>query len=201
MEINNWFGPRKMVTQTNETAKAFEHLLCLYANAISKYFGLENVGSAVDLINVARGNNLKKGDILLVDWFEGKALPIISEYMNQKLPESSLLVSQLKYEYFILEQEMGISDTGDMRACLVDIINDLPDRIREAKGSENVSSGFDYTDSYKTRAYNFIEEHPIISFADSSWTNIEGISKSLSNNKGSAMIAGPLLFDKYLEGN
>lgn len=200
MEVNNWFGSRKMVTQTNETVKAFKHLLCLYANAISKYFGLDSADSAVDLISAARGSNLKKGDILLVDWFEGKALPIIHKYLSQSLPVSNFLVSQLEYEYHILEQEMGMLYPEDLRACLVDIINDLPDRINDAKARDNTSSDsviYTHLDSYKPQtflqSYNNVE-HPIISLSYSFWT-IEGMDGLLSNNKGSADKAGPLLFD------
>lgn len=212
MDINNWFGSSRRVTQTNETINAFERLLSLYANAISKYFCFENVSSAEDLINIARRNNLKKGDILFVNWFEDKALPLIRQYMNQQLPKSSLLISQLEYEYYILEQEMGMLHSEDLRACLVDIINDLPDRIREAKASDNASAVFvNYTNTYKPQTNFFgqvglaglenqlynngTKEHPIIPCVDFFSINIEGTGKSLSNNKGSAKIAGPLLFD------
>lgn len=212
MDIENciWFGTSRRMAQANETTNAFEHLLSLYAKAISKYFGLDNICSAAELINLSRGNDLKKGDILLVDWFENKALPFINKYMNQQLPESNLLISQLEYEYYILEQEMGMLYPEDLRACLVNIINDLPDRIIEAKSSDNVSSGFvNYTNTYKPQTNffgqvgfkslenlynNFSREHPIIPCADSFSINIEGMGKSLSNNKGSANIAGPLLF-------
>ena len=197
MDIESWiwFGTSRRMTQANETTNAFEHLLSLYAKAISKYFGINDIRSAEDLINIARATDLKKGDILFVNWFEVKALPLIREYMNQHLPKSSLLVSQLEYEYFILEQEMGMLYPEDLRACLVNMINDLPDRINEVNASDNVSSEFvSYTDSYKPQTYSFTKEHPIITFTDSFWT-LEGMDKLLSNNKGPANEAGPLLFD------
>lgn len=137
MEVNkltnqNWFGVN-YIAEPNKSTKALNNLMLLFKDAIHKYFDLDETKDPKEFIRIVKSRrDLSSGNIMFITWFEEK-LPMIKYYLNQQLPESDLLTSGLKYEHYILEQEMEMEFPEDMRSCLVDIINYLPDRIKESR--------------------------------------------------------------------
>ena len=124
-----WFGT-SYIYNPNKSTYALSKLMLLFKDGIHQYFNLEETKNPKEFIQLINNKKLSDGDMLFIMWFKDK-MPLINYYLNKDLPENELLVSQLEYEYHILEQEMGMLYPEDLRACLVDIINDLPDRIKK----------------------------------------------------------------------
>ncbi len=143
MSIYEWFGVENTTAQYNQTTESLEQLLGLYSKAICAYFHVNNISSARELISVVREKDHSGGDGVFIDWFEKKGLPCLYKVFNQPIPDSEHLKAQIEYEHYVLEKELDFIYPDDVRACLVDIISDLPDRVL---GAENAYFPFDETE-------------------------------------------------------
>ncbi|MFE4201141.1 hypothetical protein [Aneurinibacillus aneurinilyticus] len=133
MYIREWYGGMKDMVSINETDKCFDELLVLYAKAISMYFSLSQVTDANKLIELASKQELEVGQKLFLDWFQEKGLPYLKKITSKRLPDNEQLIAQIEYDKYILEDEMDFDDPVGVRACLINIVNNLPYRIQNAE--------------------------------------------------------------------
>lgn len=135
MTIYNWYGLLEADLIPSRSLLSMEQLLIRYKEALSSYFDFvpnENFYSFISALTVLE---LDVSDNMFVQWLSEKGLPTIQKALKQGLPRGEDFCSQLEYERFLLEMEMENGKKGNecLRDCLINIIDYLPERIKNSE--------------------------------------------------------------------
>lgn len=129
MTIREWFGMNGQQNLNETIHVALDELLHVYHEALIRYFHIREASDLKNLITTVKDFDLTPGDTLFIQWLESKGLPYFTELFTSTLPNDDSLIAQLQYEKYMLEMEMEYGVTDDLRSCLIDIIDELPNRI------------------------------------------------------------------------
>jgi len=153
MNIRKWFGSTEQYDSNTEFNRCLDKLLVLYRRAIVEYLEsalpLEDVQELI--ISAYRNNSLPKGKIIFLNWFEEKGLSQIQLLANKKDTKNEVeVIAEIEYFYFLLNEEMDFAYPEDVRASLINIVNELPVLIKEVaeKKSVFVTAGYQIIDDY-----------------------------------------------------
>jgi hypothetical protein len=109
--------------------KIIYELFYLYTQALAKYLDVESSLNLDEIIDKAKRKN--NDDLnLFIDWFERKGRKTILDISKIEIPENEDFMAQIEYEIYILRENLESEDLEDLRALLINIIVDLPFRIK-----------------------------------------------------------------------
>jgi len=140
MSIRQWFGFNDYYVPSGEADICLDNLLSLYANALTEYFSAPTVQNINELIMSLSHSKLNPSDKLFMDWLVEKGMPELKVIASHSLPDDEQLSAKIDYEHFILEDEMDFEYREDVRASLINIVNELPEIIKASLETSATSS-------------------------------------------------------------
>jgi hypothetical protein len=152
MNIREWFGIKGNSISHGETEKSLNELLTLYATALKRYFDAEHASNVYEVLNHAKRQYLSNGQKMFLEWLESKGAPYFNELSSSEIPDNEQLRYKIEYEIYLLETELDDDSMDEIRSCLVDIVNDLPNYISVAKDESIVN------DSHIESLYEYLSK-------------------------------------------
>lgn len=158
MNIREMFGYD--IVELNNTEKSLDNLLNVFLQAVYYYYDLDEINKLGELIQKAKTNCKSSGDKLFFDWLTEEGFPLIKNILSSDLLDNDQLISQINYEKYYLEKEIGYHDKDELKYSLIDVIEDLPERINSINNlSENeLSSTIEYSEGYDLKELLIAEQ-------------------------------------------
>lgn len=133
MDIRKWFGSTVQYDSESGFNRCLDQLLVLYRKAIVEYFELYLPLDVQELIIYAyKTDSLHKGKKRFLDWFENEGLSKL-QFLAEKTGtrNESEVIAEIEYIIFLLNEEMDFEFPDDVRACLINIVTELPSLINQ----------------------------------------------------------------------
>ncbi|WP_342576451.1 hypothetical protein [Paenibacillus sp. FSL M8-0142] len=170
MNIREWFGCSVQYDPSTNFNQSLDDLLKLYADALTRYLKIDSAPDVQGLIIEASGNQLTRGQMLFLDWFESKGLPSVQSLANiTEVANEQTAVAEISYEAYILKEEMDFDYPEDVRSSLITISNELQSTINE------VSITIEEPSMWESF---IVKENPLFKWV----YEVEGITESISIN-------------------
>ena len=117
----------------NAVFSNLEELFITYRKAIAIYFSIDDFTDVEHFMSLIKNKNLNEDQEMFLEWLRDEGFPYLENLENQVLPDSEKLAKQINYQKRSIDKEIQYNQHDELRACLIDIVADMPERIDLAR--------------------------------------------------------------------